>query len=57
MLISEAENTIRRYSGVSNVCMFFHADFEGVQFYAARLFVHLTKEGIEEDLSIIDEEE
>ena len=30
--------------------MFLHADFEGVEFYAVRRYVHLAKEVREEDL-------
>ena len=44
-------------SGVSNVYTFLHADFEGVEFYAARRYVNLTKEGREEELFVSDEEE
>ena len=36
VLIAEAKKTIRRNSGVSNVFMFLHAYFEGVEFYPAR---------------------
>ena len=54
MLIAEVEKTIRRNSGVSNVYKFSHADFEGVKFDAARKYVHLTKEGREEDLFVSD---
>ena len=36
MLISEAKKMIRKNSGVSNVYMFLHADFGGVEFYDAR---------------------
>ena len=57
MLIVEAENSIWRNSGVSNVYMFLHADFGGVGFYATRRHVHLTREGLEEDLFVSDEEE
>ena len=35
---------------------FLHADFEGVEFYAARQYVHSTKEGGEEDLFVSDVE-
>ena len=45
MLIAEEENKIHINSGVSNVCMFSHADFKGVEFYAARKYVDLKKEG------------
>ena len=36
---------------------FSHADFEGVEFYSARRYVHLTKEGREEEYFVSDEEE
>ena len=36
-----------RNRGVSNVYKFLHADFEGVEFYAERRDVNLTKEGRE----------
>ena len=39
---------ICRDIGVSNLYTFSHADFEGVEFYAAMRYVHLTKEGIKE---------
>ena len=42
-------------SGVSNVYMFSHADFGGVEFYAARRYVHLTKEGREGDFFVSEE--
>ena len=48
---------IRRISGVSSVYTFSHADFEGVEFYAARWYVHLTKERREEDFFVREEEE
>ena len=57
MLIAEDENKTRRNSGVSNVYTFLHADFKGVEFYAVRQYVHLKKEGIEEDFFFSDEEE
>ena len=57
MLIVEAEKTIRRNSGVSSAYTFLHADFEGIGFYAARRYVHLTKEGREEELFFSEEEE
>ena len=57
MLIAEDEKTVCRNSGVSNVYIFSHADFEGVEFYAARQYVHLTKEGREEDFFVSDKEE
>ena len=43
VLIAEDEKKIRRNNGVSNVYTFYHADLEGVGFYAARLCVHFTK--------------
>ena len=46
MLIEKDENKIRINSGVSNVYTFLHADFEGVEFYAARRYVHFIKLGI-----------
>ena len=59
VLIVEDENKIQRNSGVSNVYTFLHADFKGVEFYAARQYVHLKKEGREEDffVSVEDEED
>ena len=57
MLIAEDENKTRRNSGVSNVYTFWHADFEGAEFYATRRYVHLTKEGREEDFCVSDEKE
>ena len=57
MFIVEDENKIKRNSGVSNVYIFSHADFEGVEFYATRWYVNLTKEGREEDLFSSDEDE
>ena len=57
LLIAEAEKTIRRNSGGSIVYIFSHADFEGVEFYASRGYVHLTKEVVDEDFFVIDEEE
>ena len=56
MLMAEAEKTIRRNSGVSNVYTFSHADFESVEFYAVRRYVHLTKEGREEAFFVSEEE-
>ena len=56
MLISESEKTIRRNSAVSNVYTFLHADFEGVEFCAARKYIHLTKERREEDFFVGYEE-
>ena len=57
MLIEEYENKIRRNSGVSNVYTSYHADLEGVEFYAPRRCIHLKKEGREEDLFVSDEYE
>ena len=47
VLVAEDEKTIQINSGVSNVYTFSHADFEGVEFYATRQYVNLTKEGRE----------
>ena len=47
VLITEAENTIRINRDVSNVYTFLHPYFGGVDFYAARRYVHLTKYVIE----------
>ena len=55
MLIAESENTIKRNSGISNMYKFLHA-FEGVEFYATRWYVNLTKEGRYGDFFISDEE-
>ena len=54
VLIADDEKKIQRNSGVSNVYTFSYADFEDVEFYAARGYVHLTKEGIEEDFFVSD---
>ena len=43
LLIVEAEKTIQINSSVSNVYTFLHADFEGVDFYAASRYVHFTE--------------
>ena len=43
LLVAEDENTIQINIGLSNVYTFLHAYFEGVEFYAARLYLHLTK--------------
>ena len=43
VLIPEVENMIRINSSVRNVYTFLHPDFEVVELYAARLYVHLTK--------------
>ena len=47
VLISEDENTIRKNIIVGNVYTFLHADFESVEFYATRMCMNFTKEGIE----------
>ena len=57
VLTGEAEKMIRRNSGVSNMYTFSHADFKGVEFYAARQRVLLTREGREEDFFVRNEEE
>ena len=57
VLITEDEKMIQINSGISNVYTFLHACFEGVGFYASRRYFHLTKEGIEEDFFVSDEEE
>ena len=57
VLIAESENIIRINSGVSSVCTFLHADFEGDELYTARLYVNFTKEGREEELFVNEEEE
>ena len=57
VLIAEEEKKIQINSGLSNVCMFYHADFKGVEFYTARKYVHLKKEGREEDFFVSDEYE
>ena len=57
MLIAEVLKKIQRNSGVNNVYTFFRDDFEGVEFYTARQYVHFTKKVIEEDLFVSDEEE
>ena len=44
--MEEDENKILRNSGISNVYTFSYADFEGVDFYAARRYVSFKKEGI-----------
>ena len=38
VLIADAKKKILRNSGVSNVYTFSYADFEGVEFYAARKY-------------------
>ena len=47
-LMAQDEKGISRNSVVSSVCTFSHADFEGVEFYAARRYVHLIKDVREE---------
>ena len=47
VLIAEDKNIIHRNSSVSNVDTFSHAGFDGVEFYATRRYVNLTKEGRE----------
>ena len=49
VLIAEAKNTICKNTGVINVYTFSLVDFEGVELYASRRYVHLTKEGRKED--------
>ena len=55
VLTAEAEKTIRRNSGVSNVYTFSHDDFEGVDFCAAQRYVSFPKEVREEDFFVSDE--
>ena len=43
VLIVDTKKTIQRNSGVINVYTFLYADFNGVEFYAARRYVHLKK--------------
>ena len=57
VLIAEAKKRIRRNSGVSNVYTFLHADFEGVEFYTARKYVHLKKAGRKDDFFVSEEYE
>ena len=57
VLISEDEKTPWRNSGASNVYTFLHAYFEGVEFYAARRYVNLTKKEREDELFVSDEDE
>ena len=52
MLIAEAKNTTRKNSDVSYIYTFLHADFEGVEFYAARRYVILTEKERKEDLFV-----
>ena len=56
MLIAEDEKKIQRNSGESIVYTISYADFEGVDFYIARKYIHLKTEVIEEDFSVSDEE-
>ena len=44
VFIAEAENIIRKKSGVSNVYMASHTDFESVEFYATRRYMYLINE-------------
>ena len=55
MLIADTEKTIQINSGISSVYMFSYTSLEGVEFYAARQYVNLTKEGRDEDLSFNEE--
>ena len=48
VLIAEAEKTIRRYSGKTNMYTFLHPDFVDVEFYAAKRYILFEKEGREE---------
>ena len=57
VLILEDKKTICRNIGVSNVNTFSHADFKGVEFYATRQYVHLSKDGRGEDFFVSGEEE
>ena len=52
VLIVEAKKTIWRNSGVSIVYTFWHEDFDGVELCAARQYMHLTRNGIEEELFV-----
>ena len=53
VLIAESGKTIRITSGVSNTYTFLHADFEGVDFYAARRYVNFKKE-VREDVFFVN---
>ena len=53
VLTAEDKKKIRRNSGISNMYTFSCADFEGVEFYAARRYVNLTKKRREEDFFVI----
>ena len=55
ILIAEAEKKIQRNSGVSKVCTFLNADFEGAEFYATRQYINLTKKRSEEEFFVSDE--
>ena len=57
VLIAEGEKKIQRNRCVSNVYKFTNADFESVEFYTARKYIHLKKEGIEKDFFVSDEDE
>ena len=50
VLIAEAGKMIRKNSCLSNVYTFLHAYFEGVESYATRRYLNLTKDRREEDL-------
>ena len=54
VLIVKDENKTWRNNGVINVYTFSHEDSEGIEFYTARQYVHLTKEGREEQLFVSD---
>ena len=43
VLIAEEEKKFQRNSGVSNLYMFSHEDFEGVEFYTTRRYVYTEK--------------
>ena len=43
VLIEEDKDKIKRNISVSNIYTFSHADFEGVEFYASRQYVHYPK--------------
>ena len=57
VFIAEAKKTISKNSGVINVCIFLHVDFESVELYVARQYVNFTKEGKYEDFFFKKEEE
>ena len=48
VLIAESKKIIWRNSGVSTIYTFLHVDFDSVDCYTARRYVHLKKEVIEE---------